>query len=78
MPPSPFNGYVQYTSTSVHSVATYHCNKRHKLLGFDSTTCLVGGRWSGVVPLCRSKDLACFTLYKNYTSIIRTDMYVYR
>ena len=59
IPPSPINGYVNFSSTGVFSVATYHCNKDHKLLGFDSTQCLMGGRWSGVVPLCRRKLEIC-------------------
>ena len=55
VPPSPINGYVEFSSTSIYSIATYHCNKNHVLLGYDSTQCVNGGKWSGVVPLCRSK-----------------------
>lgn len=65
VPPSPKNGYVTFTSTTIQSTATYHCKKDHKLLGFSKVYCLRGGKWSGVVPLCRSKySIVVLTYYQ--------------
>ena len=54
IPLSPINGYVEYSSTGLHSIAKYQCNKNHVLVGYDTTQCVMGGKWDGVLPLCRS------------------------
>ena len=69
IPLSPTNGYVEYSSTGLHSIATYHCNKNHILLGYDTTQCVIGGKWDGVVPLCRSMYVC--TLVNEATCVLQ-------
>ena len=46
------NGSVTVDSTTVNSVATYHCNTGYDLVGTETRTCMASGMWSGIKPTC--------------------------
>ncbi len=55
-PPIP-NGVITYdpdmiANFAVGTVATHTCNEGYLLLG-GPRTCLPGGTWSGLTPVCR-------------------------
>lgn len=53
----PVNGKVSVSGLSVGAFATYTCNSGFLLVGgAKSRVCSLGGVWSGVAPVCRSKS----------------------
>ena len=49
----PVNGQVEFTDTTVGSIANYTCNQRYILSNGNSTrTCEASGEWSGSPPSC--------------------------
>lgn len=45
-------GRVNFSNTTVGSIATYDCHEGHRLAGIAEQTCLHNGTWSGFVPTC--------------------------
>ena len=48
------NGRVEFSTTTVSSVAKYFCNRGYNLVGNDQRICQQSGQWSGVEPKCNS------------------------
>ena len=54
VPASPINGHVEFSS-NIYSIVNIIVIKIMCCLDMTRLSGLNGGRWSGVVPLCRSK-----------------------
>ncbi len=53
---NPLNGQVQFSSSSIGSIATYTCNNGYNLVGsIHQRICRPDGEWSGEEPRCASK-----------------------
>lgn len=50
------NGQLTVSNRTVDGVASYTCNKGHKLIGVRERRCLLGGKWTGEEPLCKYID----------------------
>ena len=48
----PLNGKVFLSKTIYGSIANYECDGGYKLVGVAKRTCLAGGKWDGLEPLC--------------------------
>ena len=55
---NPLFGKVVLTGTTFGSSATYSCQRGYILVGWSTRTCQDNGQWSGVAPVCRSKQLS--------------------
>ena len=51
------NGIVTMTGTSPNSEATYSCNRGFFTNDATNRTCNENGVWTGVEPVCESKEL---------------------
>lgn len=47
------NGFLNVSSYSENSIATYQCNSGYKLVGNDTRQCLLGGKWTNQEPFCQ-------------------------
>ena len=47
------NGFVEYTGTSIGSLATYHCKEGYLLAGNSQRTCQSNAYWNGSTPECQ-------------------------
>ncbi|KAH3700409.1 hypothetical protein DPMN_075385 [Dreissena polymorpha] len=57
MPPSPRNGYANYTGVTFMSSVLYQCNKGYRLAGSQSASCQATGSWlPSFPPTCIIKD----------------------
>ena len=52
LPESLTFGGVNFSNSTIGSVATYRCQEGYRLVGIAQRTCLDNETWSGVVPLC--------------------------
>lgn len=50
------NGFLNVSSYSENSIATYTCNGGYKLIGNDTRQCLLGGKWTNQEPFCQYVD----------------------
>lgn len=50
------NGYLNVSSYSENSIASYQCNSGYKLIGNDTRQCLLGGKWTNQEPFCQYVD----------------------
>lgn len=50
------HGYLNVSSYSENSIATYQCNSGYKLIGNDTRQCLLGGKWTNQEPFCQYVD----------------------
>lgn len=50
------NGFLNVSSYSENSIATYQCNNGYKLIGNDTRQCLLGGKWTNQEPFCQFVD----------------------
>lgn len=50
------NGFLNVSSYSENSVASYQCNSGYKLIGNDTRQCLLGGKWTNQEPFCQYVD----------------------
>lgn len=50
------NGFLNVSSYSENSIATYQCNGGYKLIGNDTRQCLLGGKWTNQEPFCQYVD----------------------
>lgn len=50
------NGYLNASSYSENSIASYQCNSGYKLIGNDTRQCLLGGKWTNQEPFCQYVD----------------------
>lgn len=58
------NGKVEYSSTSVSSIATYSCNNGYTMVGPSATVvCNSYGEWEGPVPYCAGNSTMLYTLF---------------
>ena len=53
---NPENGFVQVSSTTEGSTATYTCNQGFQLVGNRQRTCQNNGQWSGQQPSCQRRS----------------------
>ena len=53
--PSPANGQVATSITTLGSTATYSCNNGYTLSGSAMRNCLTDATWSGTEPTCSRK-----------------------
>jgi len=60
---NPLFGKVVLTGTTFGSSATYSCQRGYILVGGSTRTCQDNGQWSGVAPVCRSKQLSTSVIY---------------
>ena len=58
---APADGQIDFSSSSVNSVAMYTCNSGFRLEGPDQRTCLQNGTWTDTDPTCTGK-IQCFFL----------------
>ena len=72
---SPFNGQVNYTTTTFMSEAIYTCNNDCGHISGDLTRyCTADGTWSGDMPVCSSNNIlyicyACAHAHNMYLSL---------
>ena len=64
-PKIPPNGIRKVLGTTAGSVVEYSCKHGFELVGHSKRFCLRNGRWSGSLPVCRSKQ---FTPKNKWTS----------
>lgn len=50
------NGFLNVSSYSENSIASYQCNSGYKLIGNDTRQCLLGGKWTNQEPFCQYVD----------------------
>lgn len=50
------NGFMNVSSYSENSIASYQCNSGYKLIGNDTRQCLLGGKWTNQEPFCQYVD----------------------
>lgn len=50
------NGFLNVSSYSENSVASYQCSSGYKLIGNDTRQCLLGGKWTNQEPFCQYVD----------------------
>lgn len=50
------HGYLNVSSYSENSIASYQCNSGYKLIGNDTRQCLLGGKWTNQEPFCQYVD----------------------
>lgn len=50
------NGFLNVSSYSENSIASYQCNGGYKLIGNDTRQCLLGGKWTNQEPFCQYVD----------------------
>lgn len=50
------NGFLNVSSYSENSIASYQCNSGYKLIGNDTRQCLLGGKWTNQEPFCQFVD----------------------
>ena len=55
----PSNGVVQFSSTTVSSIARYICNIGYSINGASERVCEANGQWSPAAPTCISKWSIC-------------------
>ena len=68
--PSPANGQVATSTTTLGSTAVYRCNNGYTLSGSAMRNCLADTTWSGTEPTCSrkyggfhcSRELCCLSL----------------
>ena len=53
--PSPSNGRVVLSGSTLSSNAIYSCNRGFILVGVNRRVCQVDGTWSGEAPTCNSE-----------------------
>lgn len=70
----PRNGDVELTGTSIGSIASYDCFDGYRLDGDEIRTCVDGGVWTGVDPVCNRKLLYVRVIFIGTT--YKTPMYL--
>lgn len=50
------HGFLNVSSYSENSIASYQCNSGYKLIGNDTRQCLLGGKWTNQEPFCQYVD----------------------
>ena len=76
-PDQVVNGNIDFTTTSLGSVATYTCNPGDILQGNPRRTCEQNGQWSGSPPTCTRESIyALFIEHKTKcVNPLRTSRY---
>ena len=51
---APINGQVSHRSGDFGLKATFTCENKYRLDGLSDTVCGADGKWSGLLPRCKS------------------------
>ncbi|XP_074599760.1 CUB and Sushi multiple domains furrowed isoform X2 [Brevipalpus obovatus] len=50
------NGILNVTNRTLNGLATYTCQRGHKLISNGTRQCQIGGKWTGEEPICKYID----------------------